>query len=100
MSKPTIFLVLTAAIVMDGEIVPAGETIEVTEKEAKNLMHRGKAVLAEPDSQQGAPSVTDFNSLTVEALRKLADDAGIENYRDLRKADLVAALELHAEGAE
>lgn len=39
-------LKLTQAIVIDGQIVTAGRTVEVTEAEAKNLLARGKAELA------------------------------------------------------
>lgn len=37
---------LTAAIAIEGNIVRAGEIITVPEVAAKNLMHRGRAVLA------------------------------------------------------
>jgi len=41
-----ISLKLTSAIAIGGAIVKAGEVIEVSETEAKSLLHRGKAVLA------------------------------------------------------
>lgn len=40
---------LTSAIVIDGQIVKAGEIVPVSESEAKSLMHRGKAILAVVD---------------------------------------------------
>jgi hypothetical protein len=37
---------LLSAIGIAGEIIPAGEIIEIPEDNAKNLLHRGKAELA------------------------------------------------------
>jgi hypothetical protein len=42
----TVNLKLTAAIAIGGEIIHAGEIIEVSQEAAKNLLHRGKAELA------------------------------------------------------
>lgn len=41
-----ITLKLTSAIAVDGEILKAGRLVQVTDSEAKNLLGRGKAVLA------------------------------------------------------
>lgn len=40
---------LSAATVIDGEIAVAGEVIEVSEREARNLVGRGRATLVEAD---------------------------------------------------
>lgn len=45
-----VFLKLTSAIVLDGQISKAGDLVEVAEAEAKNLLSRGKAVLAVQDA--------------------------------------------------
>ena len=42
----TVFLKLTHAIVVAGEVIGAGKLIEVTEREARDLLNRGKAKLA------------------------------------------------------
>lgn len=42
----TIWLKVTSAIVVGGDIAKPGELVEVTQGEAKNLLHRGKAELA------------------------------------------------------
>ena len=42
----SVFLVITAAVVISGTIAPAGSIVEVTEGEAKDLLARGKARLA------------------------------------------------------
>ena len=81
MSKESVFLKLTSAIAIDGAVVRAGSLVEVTQAEAKNLMHRGKAVLA--TERDGAPVGG-------------ADDKPTGNRRDKAKAKPEAA----AEGAE
>ena len=85
----TVNIELTSAIAVDGELVRAGEVIEVTEKNARNLMRRGKAVLADEQPMDES----ELAELTVAELRELADDAGITGYSDMRKAELIAALE-------
>lgn len=42
----------------------------------------------------------DLKGMKVDELRQLADDAGIEGYRDMRKSELVAALAAAAGEAE
>ncbi len=45
MSK-TVMLKVTSAFLVGGELARSGEVVEVTTAEAKDLLHRGKAVLA------------------------------------------------------
>lgn len=45
MSKSLVTLQLTAAIAIAGNIVPAGQVVEVEDDLARNLLHRNKAVL-------------------------------------------------------
>lgn len=94
----TFVLKLTSAIVMDGEIITKDNLVEVTEREAKNLLARGKAVLA--DEKEAKAAAADLNDMTVDALRKIADDAGVEGYRDMKKAELIQAIEAAIEAAE
>lgn len=94
----TFVLKLTSAIVMDGEIITKDNLVEVTEREAKNLLARGKAVLA--DEKEAKAAAADLNDMTVDALRKIADDAGVEGYRDMKKAELIQAIEAATEAAE
>jgi hypothetical protein len=42
----TVILKVTSAIVVGGEVMRAGDLVEVTRSEAKDLLHRGKAELA------------------------------------------------------
>lgn len=50
----SVVLKLTSAIAMDGTICKAGELVEVEMTVAKNLLHRGKAVVA--TEADGAPA--------------------------------------------
>lgn len=43
MSKETVFLVVTSAFVLAGDIAKPGELVEVTDAEARNLLGRGMA---------------------------------------------------------
>lgn len=88
MSK-SIFLVLTSAIAIDGGICKKDALVEVSELEAKNLLHRGKARLATADD--GAPANGD------------EDDGGLPDLSKLKKPqllELVKALNLTIEGAD
>lgn len=51
-------LKVTSAITLDGGIVTAGTVIEVDEKTARNLLHRGKAELAAEKPKKAAPKKT------------------------------------------
>lgn len=50
----TYTLKITSAVGIDGEIIRPGALVEVSESEAKNLLHRGKAVVA--TEADGAPA--------------------------------------------
>jgi hypothetical protein len=43
----TVVLLLTAAVAIGGRIMRAGERVEVTEDEARDLLHRGRATVCE-----------------------------------------------------
>jgi hypothetical protein len=51
MSK-SVFLLVTSAFMVDGQIAKAGEVVEVSNTEAKDLLNRGKAKLATIDAAQ------------------------------------------------
>jgi hypothetical protein len=52
----SVFLKVTSAFLVGGEIARAGEIVEVSLTEAKDLLNRGKAVLAnESDAPKVAP---------------------------------------------
>lgn len=109
MSK-SIYLVLTSAIAIDGNICRKGSMIEVSEVEAKNLLHRGKARLAtaedgvEQDELQDVEvgqtgsvdddegNDTDITRMNKTQLTELATQMGIEP-GEMTKAQLVEAIE-------
>lgn len=48
---------VTSAFMVGGEIARPGEIVEVTNAEAKDLLHRGMAVLATADDEPAAVEV-------------------------------------------
>ncbi len=54
MSKDTVFLVVTSAFVLAGDIAKAGEIVEVTDGEARSLLRRGMARVA--TAEDGIPA--------------------------------------------
>lgn len=60
-------LKLSAAVVIDGGIYKAGREVEVSEEVAKNLLHRGRAVLASDN--------VDLNEENEKAARKAEEAA-------------------------
>lgn len=94
------FLKLTSAIVIDGKIVTRGAIVEVNEREAKNFLARGKAVLAtvedgiEPDDEPAnddEPQV-DLTRLNKAQLVEVAKSKGIEGADGMTKAELFDAI--------
>lgn len=49
----SVFLKVSSAFTVDGVIAKAGEIVEVLEDDAKSLLNRGKAVLAEAEDMLG-----------------------------------------------
>ena len=106
--QKSVVLKLTSAIAMDGSIATAGELIEVEMTVAKNLLHRGKAVLvteadgvpaevtSDDDGDDGDD--TDLGRMNKAQLVELAKSKGIEP-GDMTKAELKAAIE-QAEAGE
>jgi hypothetical protein len=92
-----IFLKLTGAIAVDGVICKAGSIVEVSEAEAKNLLHRGKAVLATeadgiPADDDAPADSVNLDRLNKTQLTELATQLGIEP-GEMTKAQLVEAIE-------
>lgn len=95
--RQSIFLVLTSAIALAGTICKAGSLVEVTELEAKNLLHRGKARLA--TAEDGAPERNDdkepfdLGKMNKAQLVEMAAAYGIEDAAKMKVDDLRDALE-------
>ena len=50
----SVVLKVTSAFLVGGQVAKAGELVEVTKAEAKDLLHRGKATLAVSQECGGA----------------------------------------------
>jgi hypothetical protein len=88
-------LKLTSAIAVDGEVVAAGGLVEVDEPTAKNLLHRGKAVLATAeDGVEDDGDDPDLSKLNKAQLVALAAELGVITVGDSNtKAEILAAIE-------
>lgn len=94
-------LKLTSAVAIDGQISRAGSLVEVSEPEAKNLLHRGKAVLAtaedgveqHEDEDQGE----DLSKLNKADLLALAKERGVEVSDGMTKPQIIDAIEAKKE---
>lgn len=97
-------LKLTSAVAIDGAISKAGSLVELSELEAKNLLARGKGVLAtaedglDLDDEQAEPG-TDLAKLNKADLLDLAKTKGVDVADGMTKAQIIAAIEAN-EGAE
>ena len=92
MADKTISIKITAAVVIGGEIRVANTVLPVEEVLARNLLRRGRAVLA-PGS-----GGTDLSKLTVVALKSQAVALDIEGSANMGKPALIAAI-VEAEAA-
>ena len=82
-------LKLSAAVVIDGGIYKAGREVEVSEEVAKNLLHRGRAVLAGDN--------VDLNEGNEKAARKAEEAAKAEAAKARAEAEAKAKAEAEAE---
>lgn len=101
--RETIFLVLTSAIAIDGGICRAGSLVEVSELEAKNFLHRGKARLA--TAEDGAPvddepEAVDLSKLNKAKLLEFCAANQITADEGMTKAEILAAIEATTKEAE
>lgn len=89
-------LKLTCAIAIDGQINKAGSLVEVSEAEAKNFLHRGKAVLATEEDGvelQEEQTSTDYSSWTKHALLEYAKQHGLEVASGMTKDQIIDVIE-------
>lgn len=77
-----------AGVVASGKDLEVGEVYEVSERDAKYLISRGKA---EPASEAG------YEGMTVAQLKSHAEDNDISLDGITKKADIIAAIELAEE---
>lgn len=85
-----IILMLTSAITIGGSIAKKGELVEVSEVEAKNLLHRGKAVIH--DVQPESDDDVDLKKFNKDQLVDMANELEIDSADKLNKAQLIEAI--------
>jgi hypothetical protein len=96
-------LVVSSSFVLDGKIVTKGKLVAVDEAAAKDLLRRGKAVIAGGTSPPkvlatssetiALPPPSELDKLTKAELLEMAKDLGLEAKASDTKAELIAALE-------
>ena len=92
MSKKTISLQCTSAFFVKGKMITKDKIVHgVPEAEALNLIRRGKAKKIEAEDD-GAEALA-LKDLTVAELRDVANEYDIEGAADMKKAELIEAIE-------
>lgn len=71
----TIFLKVTSAFLVGGEVAKIGEIVEVTQAEAKDLLARGKAEVATANDAGGSSVKHSQGTETVEQAEPVAEEA-------------------------
>lgn len=83
---------LTApGVTYGGEIKKVGDIIDLPEAAADALVEGNMAEYA--DEEEGEAGELALETLTVAQLKVIAEKEGIEGFKDMKKADLVAAIE-------
>lgn len=92
MSKKTIDLKCTSAFFVRGKMITKDKIVQgVPEADALNLIRRGKAVKVESEEDGAeAPALKD---LTVAELRDVANEYDIEGTAEMKKAELIEAIQ-------
>ena len=67
------------------------EKIVADENSRDKLIAQGFELVK--DKKEDTNSIGDINKLTVDKLKELAKEKGIENYSNMKKEELIAALE-------
>lgn len=94
----SIILKVVSAIVVDGIVARAGQLIEVSEAEARNLLHRGKCELAAADDDAPAgggddDALVNLSKLNKAQLLEMAAELALEVSDKNTKAEIIAAIE-------
>ncbi|MGX5834778.1 hypothetical protein ACWIJ6_11665 [Aeromonas piscicola] len=91
-------LKLTSAIAIDGQIHKPGSLVEVSEAEAKNFLHRGKAVLATAEDGVEQGEHAEYEEIEISKLSKIellevAKRDGIPVADGMTKAQIIEAID-------
>lgn len=87
-------LKLTSALVIDGQVVRAGTTVEVGEAYAKDFLRRGKAELLGGQEAEDEDDAPDLSKMKKDELLDIAQQMGLVSVSDaMTKAEILAAIE-------
>lgn len=90
-------LKLTSALVIEGQVVRAGTTVEVAENYAKDFLRRGKAELVGSHGDQDAGDEPDLHRMKKDELLDIAQQMGLISVSDaMTKAEILDAIEAAA----
>lgn len=98
MPKKRVAIELTSPILFGGRMRLPGAVIDCSHTEAKGLLHRNKGKLSTIEIAN-----TDEKPLpdhSVAELREIADEYEIDGAQDMKKGDLIAAIEAAESGDE
>lgn len=98
-------LKLTSAVAIDGQIARAGSLVELDEATAKNLLHRGKAVLATEEDGVEQPGEDDAEAAELSKMNKaqlleFCAQHGIQAADGMTKAQILEAITAAKQEAE
>lgn len=93
--RKTVVLKVVSAIAVAGQVIRPGGLVEVTESEAKNLLHRGKCVVATEDD-----GVEEVDAVTVTPAAPLNPEIEAANEDAKRRAEEAAAAAAVAAATE
>lgn len=94
-----------SVLIHEGQIVQPGTEIEVSDEQAERLKEKNKAVGIDEkiDAEKGFESDSTekpIGDMNVAELRGIAQGYGIEGYSDMKKADLVNAVQMHRDAEQ
>ena len=103
MSKKTESVKVTSAIVMGGRVVRAGSVLDgIPRRDAKDLARRGKCTILNEtvDGEDPETEVPELSEMTVSELKGIADEYAVEGAANMKKAELIKAIEAAEAEAE
>jgi len=92
-TKPDVSIVLTAAVAIDGEVRrPSKKPFMVADALAKNLLHRGRAVLAVGSDDDAGDEEKPLEEMSLAELRAEAKELEIKGVSNMAPDALIKAI--------